>query len=116
MDISKVVDKTQITGTQANGTSATKSGSKVDGAKSSEAQGIKQSVVPAGVEFVKWSPDAEVAQEAMATAKAAPDTRADKVAHLKAAIKNGTYKVDAHKVADKMIQSSLEEDLLTRKA
>jgi negative regulator of flagellin synthesis FlgM len=63
---------------------------------------------------VKWSADAKLATEALALAKAAPDTRSEKVAALKAAIANGSYKVDSSAVADRMIESSLEDDLLTR--
>ena len=63
---------------------------------------------------VKWSSEAKLANEALALAKAAPDARTDKVANIKAAIANGTYKVDSKAVADRMIQSSLEDDLLTR--
>ncbi len=63
---------------------------------------------------VKWSSDAKLATEALAIAKASPDTRSEKVASLKAAIANGSYKVDSKAVADRMIESSLEDDLLTR--
>ncbi len=63
---------------------------------------------------VNWSPKAKLAQEALALAKASPDVRADKVAALKAAIADGTYKVDSKSLADKMISSSLEDELLTR--
>jgi flagellar biosynthesis anti-sigma factor FlgM len=38
--------------------------------------------------------------------------RADRVAELKKAIQSGTYKVDARKIADKMVDSSLEEAIL----
>jgi len=63
---------------------------------------------------VKWSSEAKLANEALAIAKAAPDTRADKVATIKAAVANGTYKVDSKAVADRMIERSIEDDLLTR--
>jgi negative regulator of flagellin synthesis FlgM len=66
--------------------------------------------------FVRWSPDAALLAEGVQEAKAAPDARADKVAELKAAIQNGTYKIDARAVADRMLQSSFEEAVLSRKA
>lgn len=67
-------------------------------------------------EKVNLSPESMLLQEGVATAKASPDVRTDKVASLKAAIKNGTYKVDPQAVADKMLESHLEESLLARKA
>lgn len=63
---------------------------------------------------VQWSSNALRANEALAIAKNAPDVRADRVAELKAAIANGTYKTDSKAIAEKMISSSLEDDLLTR--
>lgn len=66
-------------------------------------------------ENVSWSADAQVATEGLAHAKAAPDVRQDKVAALRNAIRNGSYQVNAKGVAEKMIQNSLEEGLLTRK-
>lgn len=68
-----------------------------------------------GAEKVQWSEQATLAREATAAAKSAPDIRADRVAELKAAIRSGTYKVDAQKVADSMIQNSLEDALVTRR-
>lgn len=40
-----------------------------------------------------------------------PDVRAERVAEIQAKVKQGTYKVDADKVAEKMINTSLKEDL-----
>jgi flagellar biosynthesis anti-sigma factor FlgM len=64
---------------------------------------------------IDFSGDAAVAAEGIEAAKTSPDVRAEKVAHLKAAIKNGTYNPDAKNIADSMIQKSLEDSLLTRK-
>lgn len=63
---------------------------------------------------VKWSPESQLLSEGLSLAKSAPDARADKVAQIKLAMENGTYKIDANKIADRMIQSSLEDDLATR--
>ena len=38
-----------------------------------------------------------------------PEVRAEKVAELKAKIAKGEYKVDAHKLAEKMISESLKD-------
>ena len=67
-------------------------------------------------EHVKWSPEASMISEGVKAAKASDDVRHDRVKSLKDAIRNGTYKVDSDKVADAMIESSLEEGVLTRKA
>jgi negative regulator of flagellin synthesis FlgM len=40
-----------------------------------------------------------------------PDVRADKVADVKARLKTGQYQVDADKLADKMLNDSLREDI-----
>lgn len=39
----------------------------------------------------------------------APEVRADRVDELKRRIDDGSYEVDAHKVADKMLQSLLSD-------
>lgn len=63
---------------------------------------------------VRLSHDSVALKEGIEAAKAAPSSRADKVAALKTAIQNGTYKMDNKAIAEKMIQHSLEDDLLTR--
>lgn len=50
-------------------------------------------------------------QEANKQLENIPDIREDKVAQLKEQVENGTYEVDAEKVADKMIRDSLLNDL-----
>jgi negative regulator of flagellin synthesis FlgM len=65
-------------------------------------------------EKVSWSADATILNQGLDAARAAPDVRTDRVAALKAQLADGSYKVDAKKLADKMIGASLEDDLLTR--
>lgn len=77
--------------------------------------GVENTASSPSPEKVSWSADAHIATEGLAQAKAAPDVRQDKVAALKAAIQKGTYQVDSKAVAEKMLQSSMEEGLLTRK-
>jgi negative regulator of flagellin synthesis FlgM len=50
-------------------------------------------------------------QEARTQLESIPDTRADKVAEIKRSIQDGTYKIEPEKIADKMIQESLLNDL-----
>ncbi len=50
-------------------------------------------------------------QEAQKKLEAIPDVREDKVAELKEQIENGTYEIDAEKIADKMLKDSLFYDL-----
>ncbi len=63
---------------------------------------------------VNWSADAQMMTEGLAAAKTAPDVRADRVAQIKDAIRSGSYKMDAKKIADRMINESLADDLATR--
>ena len=42
---------------------------------------------------------------------AEPEVRADRVAELKARIKSGEYKVDAEKLAQKMLEDAFQEDV-----
>ena len=118
MDITKVRSDRPAS-TEAAGSSAQSRATKsVQEAATSETKKTgaleKPSFEPKQFEKVTLSPDSLVVTEGVQMAKDAPDVRADRVAELKAAIKGGTYKVDAKAVADRMIQSSLEESILTR--
>ncbi len=118
MDISKIneqkISETNISQAQKNqknsgvtqkgdlASQATESTNKTKGAKY--------------LDRLELSTDSEIAAEALETAKNSQLVRSDKVAALKSAIKNGTYKPDVKSVADSMIQKSLEDSLLTRKS
>lgn len=114
MDISKLnSDRVQERQTQET-TQSQKSQAAAQKKVENQAAGSAQSTATSRSSDVKWSADAKLATEAMAVAKASPDIRADRVASLKASIADGSYKVDAKALADKMISRSLEDDLLTR--
>jgi negative regulator of flagellin synthesis FlgM len=49
--------------------------------------------------------------EARKQLDALPDIREEKVSQLRSQIQNGTYEIDADKIADKMITESLLNDL-----
>jgi len=57
---------------------------------------------------INLSPKARTFQKIHQTLKETPDIRAEKVKELKQAIEEGTYKIDAQKIAEKMIIESLE--------
>lgn len=63
---------------------------------------------------IKLSSDAIAVREGVEAAKSAPDVRAERVAALRGQIKDGSYKVDSKAIAEKMIRSSLEDDILAR--
>jgi negative regulator of flagellin synthesis FlgM len=90
---------------QAQAQQKAEASKKAEGAEGSGAKGAAD---------VKWSANAKLADEALAIAKNSPDIRSDKVAALKAAIQSGTYKIDSKGIADRMIESSLQDDLLSR--
>ena len=50
-------------------------------------------------------------QKARQALKEIPDVRDDKVAALKESIDNGTYEINADKIADRMLKESLFNDL-----
>lgn len=83
--------------------------------KTSEDAKKSSSVKQSTAEKVKWSDDAKLMSEGLQAVKDAPDVRTDKIAALKAKIAAGTYKVDPDALAEKMLNDSLAEDLLTRK-
>lgn len=62
---------------------------------------------PASAEKVTISPKARDAAKAKQIAKSAPDVNEEKVARLKAAIESGAYRVDADKVADRLVDEHL---------
>lgn len=120
MEISKLRSDQVGANTQQQKVSDSKATGKSDVLKSIEGQDSlqKQSGVAGknSSENVKWSAEADLIAEGVQAAKESPDVRADRVAELKAAIRGGTYKTDAKAIAEKMIQSSFEEGLLTRKS
>lgn len=116
MDISKVQDKVQINEAKSDA---------IKEARSQKVQERNQDVEAAATELsrnidqagtVAWSADAVALGEGIEAAKAAPDSRAERVAELKAQIQSGRYKVNAEKVAEKMLHESFAESLLTRKS
>ncbi len=66
---------------------------------------------PTKTDTVVLSDAAKRIQEAKKLLDAIPDIREDKVAQLKEQIDNGTYEIDAEKIADKMLKDSLLNDL-----
>lgn len=56
---------------------------------------------------VEFSESAKIFMQAIHAIKGAPDVRMERVAELKAAISSGTYKVDATKLAAKMLKAHL---------
>lgn len=58
------------------------------------------------------SSEAELHCEALEMVRNSPEVRTDKIALLKAQIKEGTYEVDATRLAEKMIENHLENEIL----
>jgi negative regulator of flagellin synthesis FlgM len=82
--------------------------------KKESTEKLSSNVGAKGAQKVQWSPEAELLNEGVQAVKNSPDVRHDKVSALKAKIKNGQYKVDSEKVAEKMLEDSLSNDVLTR--
>lgn len=61
---------------------------------------------------VELSPRGREIQEAMQILKSVPDVREEKVALLKQQIEAGTYEVEGEKIAEKMLEESLLNELL----
>ena len=61
---------------------------------------------------VSLSPEVRKIQEAKELLRSVPDIREEKVAQIKAQIENGTYRVEDTKLAAKMINESLLNELL----
>ncbi len=114
MDVSKVKSgQVQESRTQTqNQVAKTKSaGLTAPVVDAGDISGIKQDIKSS--EKVEFSPEAQMSKEAFQIARNTPDVRADKVKELKDAIRNGSYKVDSKALADKMLQGSLEDSLLS---
>lgn len=60
---------------------------------------------------VVLSPEAQGLQQTIATIKALPDVRIDRVNELSLKIESGQYQVDASKIADQMIGRALADKL-----
>jgi len=101
---------------KVNETSRGKSTAKAGAVKDTHDAGMFESIDKGSPEKVLWSQDASLISEGVQAAKSSPDTRADRVASLKASIAGGKYHVEPKDIAERMIQSSLEDDVLTRKS
>lgn len=64
-------------------------------------------VSAAGADRVTFSRQARQLQVARQAVSGMPDVDMDKVAKIRAQLKDGTYKVDAHKIAANMLQEML---------
>jgi negative regulator of flagellin synthesis FlgM len=71
---------------------------------------LRQQAIKA--DTVVISDTAKRLQEARFQLESIPDTRQDKVAEIKRRIEDGTYEINADKIANKMIRESLLNDLL----
>ncbi|NCN40156.1 flagellar biosynthesis anti-sigma factor FlgM [bacterium] len=111
MDISKLgTDRIQ----QDRANEAQQANNKKTQVEKRDSQNVGESARTSDSAKVQWSSQAKLANEVLSNAKASSGVRADRVAALKAAIADGSYKVDSKALADKMIATSLEDDILTR--
>lgn len=84
------------------------SGAGAIGAPKNNRRGGKTDGVSSNVaERVAISSKAKDAAKAQEAARSAPDVDEAKVARLKAAIQGGSYKVDADKIADRLVDEHL---------
>jgi len=114
MDISKLRSD-RVGDAKVSDSKGTGAGAKAKSVQAGEASAAER-VPNQSIENVKLSEESSLLADGIQHAKNSPDTRSEKVAALKAAIRNGSYKIDSRGIADKMIQSSLEDDLLSRKS
>lgn len=78
------------------------------GSKENVRAGDNQRSVPSAE--IEISDNARLMRTATEVAKTTPDIRHEKVAALKKAIQEGTYRVDSEKVAEKMLEEHLNQD------
>jgi negative regulator of flagellin synthesis FlgM len=97
----KVTDKTTRDISGASGTAS------VAASKEKRRAGKSKETEPNTTDKVAISTRAKEAAKAKEVASSAPDVDEAKVARLKAAIEGGTYRVDADKVADRLVDEHL---------
>ena len=73
--------------------------------------GLKNSAPASCRDRVALSPQAEQIREATGLIRSIPDVREEKIARIKGEIEQNTYKVDAQKLADKMLKDALEIEI-----
>lgn len=95
---------------QASRTKRNEKAGRVDSKKSEEASGASASEGAGATANVELSAEAKSIAAASQAAKSA-DTDEAKIARVKAMINGGTYKPDFGKVADKMVNETLLQDL-----
>lgn len=106
MDI-KSLDKGRVGEAQVKDTGGVKRSHKSD--KSSLIDELSSQRPTKSTEKVELSADTALFAEGVKDARNAPDVRADKVAQLRAAVREGSYKVDAKAVADRILKDNMEE-------
>lgn len=72
-------------------------------------KGFQQSAIKSDTVYI--SDSAKRVQEARFQLQSIQDTRPEKVAEIKRRIEDGSYEINADKIADKMIRESLLNDL-----
>lgn len=91
------------------GLESAKTGKAREAKEAREARGGRgESAGRVSQEKVEVSSRAKDAAQARAAAKSAPDVREDKVARLKQSVQDGSYKMDADKVASSMVDEHME--------
>ena len=96
----------KITGQQPPEFHGVKGGSGKDNQKAADRSGI---LTGSGEPHVKTS--TFVMNKIKSLINSEPEIRADRVAELKAKIKNGEYKVDSERLAKKMLEDAFQEDV-----
>jgi negative regulator of flagellin synthesis FlgM len=83
---------------------------KTEGLASNEQKPTQEQTAP-GIDVIHLSPQARLMQKAAQVVAETPDVRPEKVMALKDSVEQGTYEVDARKVADSLITEMLSEKL-----
>jgi negative regulator of flagellin synthesis FlgM len=106
----KVTDKNHPAATEGTRTHGTKN--KHATSKSSDVSG-KSSLEDIGSAKVKLSERAQDIKKIRAAVDSTPDVDEAKVAKFKSLIASGNYKVDSSKVADKMVDEHMKNDIFS---